>query len=431
MTPEVFLPATAFRLSALVVDGDDFSREETVGFLSRTVSRVHSASNGADAWLLYQEHAPDIVLMDIVLPKLDGYKLIGLIRELDREAIIFVLYDGYTPSELLRVLELNINAFLYKPVDPDKLHNHVKRAARSLFLKRQLLEARYSLEYLLNVYPSFAALLEDGKVTFLNRRLLDYLGFSGFEEFLAQKVQLDQFITEINGDPYAGNDGAWAELLVRDPLDRDHVMHITNPRHPDKKSQTFMVAFNQFPVPGRYLFTFADVSEMEEERVSFQTQASVDPLTGAMNRRAFMDRLGREQMRLLRGGEPFCLVMFDIDHFKTVNDEYGHDAGDSVLRELTNLVLQGVREGDCLGRWGGEEFMLLEPRAGLEVARGVAERLRFSIETFEFDLVDRTITSSFGVVQHRPGEAMEALIKRVDTALYRAKESGRNRVVVG
>jgi diguanylate cyclase (GGDEF)-like protein len=423
------LQASAFSLSALVADGDEYSRQETAGFLSRCVSRVHQAADGQSTFRLYEEHVPDIVVVDMVLPDMDGRQLMIRIRELDPEAPFLVLYDGYSPSSLLKVLELNVSAFLFKPVSPDKLRAHVGRIAKTLFLKRQLLEARYTLEHLLNMYPSFAAMVEDGKVAYLNRRFLEYLGFKNFEQFRHSPGGLDSHIREINGHPYSKTDGAWAALLTDDPLDRDHMIRLSNPRHPERRPQTFIVAFNQFPLPGRYLFTFTEVSELDEERASLESRAFIDPLTGALNRRSFMDRLAREQMRTLRGGEPFSLIMFDIDHFKSINDSFGHDVGDVVLKQLTDLVLENVREGDSLGRWGGEEFMLLEPRAGLDSAARLAERLREGIAAHHFTGVPCPVTSSFGVVQHRPGEDMDELTKRVDQALYRAKESGRNRVV--
>ncbi|MGE4292274.1 MAG: diguanylate cyclase [Desulfovibrio sp.] len=421
--------ANTFSLSALVADGDDYSRQETAGFLGHCVSRIHQASDGRTAFQLYEEHVPDILLVDLVLPDMDGSLLLRRVRELDPDIPVIILYDGYAPSTVLKVLEFNVSAFLFKPVSPEKLRASVGRIARTLFLKRQLLEARYTLEHLLNMYPSFAAMVEDGKLAYLNRRFLEYLGFKNFEQFKACAGGLDAQLREVNGQPYQGENSAWISQLTNDPLDRDHMIRLANPRHPEQRTQAFIVAFNQFPIPGRYLFTFTEVSELDEERAALESRAFTDPLTGALNRRSFLDRLSREHLRLLKGGDPFSLVMFDIDHFKAINDEFGHDVGDAVLKELTNLVLENIREGDCLGRWGGEEFMLLEPRAGLDSATRLAERLRAGIAACGFTGVPRPVTSSFGVVQHRPHEDLDQLTKRVDQALYKAKNSGRNRVI--
>ena len=123
--------------------------------------------------------------------------------------------------------------------------------------------------------------------------------------------------------------------------------------------------------------------------------------------------------------------MFDIDHFKSINDTYGHDVGDSVLREISALVRSDIRRSDFFARWGGEEFMVLLPASDMDRAVEAAERLREAVEASDFTGVPRQITSSFGVAMRRPAESSDEFVKRVDQALYDAKEAGRNQVVVG
>ena len=155
--------------------------------------------------------------------------------------------------------------------------------------------------------------------------------------------------------------------------------------------------------------------------------ATTDTLTGASNRGEFSRRLAEEIARTHQHGTPLGLVMFDLDHFKRINDGYGHDVGDTVLRGVTGVVRENVRLGDVIGRWGGEEFMLLLPKSDLAITLAVAERLRASIEARHFEPVER-VTASFGVVVLAQGEGFDALVKRADVALYRAKSAGRNRV---
>jgi diguanylate cyclase (GGDEF)-like protein len=121
--------------------------------------------------------------------------------------------------------------------------------------------------------------------------------------------------------------------------------------------------------------------------------------------------------------------MFDIDHFKSINDTYGHDVGDAVLCEISQLVRENMRGTDSLARWGGEEFMVLSRQTSMQRARRLAERLRLAVAEFPFTDVPRQITSSFGVAVLTTGETTDDLIKRVDLALYEAKDTGRNRVV--
>lgn len=119
--------------------------------------------------------------------------------------------------------------------------------------------------------------------------------------------------------------------------------------------------------------------------------------------------------------------MYDLDHFKRVNDTFGHDTGDDVLRAVTEVVTANIRAVDVAARWGGEEFLVLMPQSDLAAARGASEKLRQVIEQHRFDKVG-TVTVSFGVTQFVPQDDLNVLLKRVDDALYRAKENGRNRV---
>jgi diguanylate cyclase (GGDEF)-like protein len=129
-----------------------------------------------------------------------------------------------------------------------------------------------------------------------------------------------------------------------------------------------------------------------------------------------------------RYGTPFAVIMFDIDHFKAVNDRHGHGTGDAVLRELGRRTQGLMRETDHFGRWGGEEFLVIATHTEATGAVELAERIRLSVAEEPFPGVG-TVTVSLGVAEIGPGEPLEYLEERADTALYRAKEAGRNRVV--
>jgi diguanylate cyclase (GGDEF)-like protein len=122
--------------------------------------------------------------------------------------------------------------------------------------------------------------------------------------------------------------------------------------------------------------------------------------------------------------------MFDIDHFKVVNDTYGHDIGDRVLVEVVQSAMETIRQSDVLARWGGEEFMVLLPQTTPEMALSMAQRLLENINGYEFTGIG-TLSVSIGVVHLQQADTIDLLVKRVDDALYAAKESGRNRVVAG
>jgi len=169
---------------------------------------------------------------------------------------------------------------------------------------------------------------------------------------------------------------------------------------------------------------------MEE---SLRRMATTDPLTGAANRRRFLDAADAEAHRFRRYGRPYSLLMLDIDHFKGVNDTYGHAAGDQVLIETARRCGGALRMGDLFGRLGGEEFAALLPETGAEEARILAERLRRSVAEVEVPAPNGAIrvTVSIGVAEaSEGGGTAEAVLALADGALYRAKEAGRDRVII-
>jgi diguanylate cyclase (GGDEF)-like protein len=153
--------------------------------------------------------------------------------------------------------------------------------------------------------------------------------------------------------------------------------------------------------------------------------AHVDALTGLYNRRKFNELCTAEIGRSIRYGTPLALTMVDIDHFKRVNDEHGHLAGDRALVDIARVLGRKMRASDSLCRWGGEEFMILAPHLDLADAVRMADKLRAAVAAFDFGPVGR-ITCSFGVATLRPGDRSIDLILRADTCLYRAKRTGRN-----
>jgi len=171
-------------------------------------------------------------------------------------------------------------------------------------------------------------------------------------------------------------------------------------------------------------------SEIERRRLleeHLQTLATTDALTQIFNRRKFDEMLARETARAGRYAQPFSLILFDIDHFKQLNDRFGHQAGDAALSQLAGRVVPAIRASDIFARWGGEEFVILVPGATAENARLLAEKLRSEIEHGEFAPVGQ-LTCSFGVAEFRKGDSADDLLRRADQALYRAKQGGRNRV---
>ncbi|MEP6505206.1 MAG: GGDEF domain-containing protein [Betaproteobacteria bacterium] len=167
-----------------------------------------------------------------------------------------------------------------------------------------------------------------------------------------------------------------------------------------------------------------------------QELASHDDLTGAFNRRHFMELLLDERERSHRTRQPYSVALFDLDHFKAINDRHGHAAGDAVLRDFCTLMQAHMRVTDRFARWGGEEFVLLMPvTTPVESASLAVERIRGAVAAHDWSTTttlaaDERVTVSAGVATSVAGESVEALIARADAALYQAKDGGRNRYVM-
>lgn len=172
---------------------------------------------------------------------------------------------------------------------------------------------------------------------------------------------------------------------------------------------------------------------ISKAEANLRAMATTDPLTQLINRRAVIEAIREEERRVQRANTQMSFVLCDLDHFKLVNDTYGHDAGDEVLKAVSRVLSDGVREVDHLARWGGEEFLLVLPGAGTQEAELVAERLRQRIEALRVKVGHQElhISMTFGVSARHPGETSENSISRADQALYEGKHAGRNRVVLG
>uniref|UniRef100_A0A7C4RQB6 diguanylate cyclase n=1 Tax=Desulfatirhabdium butyrativorans TaxID=340467 RepID=A0A7C4RQB6_9BACT len=172
---------------------------------------------------------------------------------------------------------------------------------------------------------------------------------------------------------------------------------------------------------------------LEERDAAYRKMAEMafhDPLTLLANRRKLEETFHLEVERASRLGQPLTVVMMDIDHFKSINDTYGHAMGDQVLKELARTVSRQARPYDLVSRYGGEEFLILMPGIGIEQGKSAAERFRTCVSEARIDGIPHPVTASFGVATLKPGQLPHTVFDRADQALYRAKATGRNRVVV-
>jgi diguanylate cyclase (GGDEF)-like protein/PAS domain S-box-containing protein len=231
-----------------------------------------------------------------------------------------------------------------------------------------------------------------------------------------------------DGSPYPASEHPSLLALKAGVQVDEAVMGIPKP-----DGDTLWLAVNARPVPGAdgsiqgAVTSFVDISERKQKADAIRKAAESDFLTGLKNRYAMNKKLREELARAERYGEPLSALFLDIDFFKKVNDRYGHDTGDEVLRGVAAVIAANLRGSDLASRWGGEEFLIVAPHSDAADAAALAERIRSSIEAAIMGQAIR-VTVSIGCSSYRKGDDIDALVNRADQALYGAKEGGRNRV---
>jgi diguanylate cyclase (GGDEF)-like protein/PAS domain S-box-containing protein len=287
----------------------------------------------------------------------------------------------------------------------------------------------------------------DGTLTYVSPSIMQARGFTPFEAMQqsieeiytapSQTIALG-YLATLQADLMAGRtpqsfrgeleyrckDGStlWADVMAH-PLVNDHdIVEILGVTRDISEHKRLLLEIAQAKDA-----TEAANQALQRANMALARLATTDTLTGVWNRRHFEEVADAERTRALRYNQALSLLILDVDHFKSINDRYGHPTGDQVLIALTKLVGGALRQADVLARWGGEEFVVIMPHCAAPEAMLLAEKLRALTAAHVFPDVG-TVTASFGAAELKPDEPLDAWFKRVDLALYAAKTSGRNRV---
>ncbi|WP_246007538.1 sensor domain-containing diguanylate cyclase [Halomonas nitroreducens] len=302
---------------------------------------------------------------------------------------------------------------------------------RQRFLKQQAQQYATEVRDLYEHAPcGYHSLDADGRIVKMNRTELDWLGYRA-DEVIGQAHYRD-FVTRETRDAF---EAAFQEVQGQNQEGSTECELITRDggRLPVVIQATAYTTRHGFVHSRAMVFDLRERKQLED---TLARQAMTDPLTGLGNRRYLQGQAAMEIARAKRSGQPLSLIAIDLDHFKHINDEYGHDVGDSVLQAFANQASKLLREGDVLCRMGGEEFAVLLPSTSSAQAMQVAERLRNVLETSPVEVSHEVTedgwlpyTASLGVTLVMAEEAsLKPAIKRADRGLYAAKEQGRNRV---
>ena len=267
------------------------------------------------------------------------------------------------------------------------------------------------------------------EITNVNKKFLDFFGVDNFDEFIKSKKNIFDFFQEEFGfitKEQITKQESWIKY-IKDLHEIDRIVKIKGASLEEK---IFAINVDYYEnKDDYYVFSLTDITKLKEKSNLLEYQASHDKLTGLFNRNRFDEIYTKEIKRTKRYNNELSIIIFDIDDFKMVNDTYGHQIGDEVLKEIAKITLNGVREQDINVRWGGEEFLILLPQTNITGALTVASKIKSAIKEHIFTDKSLKITASFGVSQLLDEDDEVTLISRSDKLLYEAKKTGKDKVI--
>jgi len=422
--------------SILVVEDQHIILSYIKGILENKFGTIYTALNGAEGLELYKTHKPDIVITDLQMPVMDGLEMIQHIRKLDPDAKILITSAYSNTNYMLKAIDLGVNGFHIKPIDSDRLLEQIDALVKQLSLEEKALEEEEKFRVLSSAARDAIVMMDiNGMTTFWNKGAERIFGFTRedaigkeLHRFLAPEYYYEDHKKAMSHFKSTGNGKFIGKTIELKALRKDRTPITV------ELSLTSVKLHNEWNAIG-IMRDITDRIKAEEEIVKAYKKmdilAHTDHLTQLSNRLDMMEKLNYECSRFERSGVQFSIAIGDVDSFKDVNDTYGHQAGDKVLNGIARLLKSNVRKQDIVGRWGGEEFILMYPKTNLQGAIFVTEKIRKSIEEADFEYDEKIIhtTITFGVATYDEKMDIDACIKLADKALYKGKKDGKNCVV--
>jgi diguanylate cyclase (GGDEF)-like protein len=448
--------------TVLVVDDDATLLTSLEQLLTQDGHRVLTALNGMDAIRIVLEEDVHLVLLDYFMPGMTGEDVVREVRTFDKLTQI-VLQTGYASERPARVMlrDLEIQGYHDKSEGPEKLLVWVDASLKAYRQARALSASRDGLRRILEITPELHRLqplehLIRGVLT----QMQGLLGLAGVfitapattPDGLVGTLEQSRFRVQVGTGRFAGI--AWNDLdadlrtIVADALDsgqvqRDQVLVV--PLKVGLKS-IGAVLVEHLLAPNaelELLELFATQAAVAIENARLYAIATVDDLTRLATRRHWLAQLSDALHLTSRHGGELSVLVMDIDHFKSINDSFGHPAGDRVLEAVGRTVLETLRSGDVAGRFGGEEFAVILPHTDMDGAIAIGERLRERVSRLQVNWqghhLDARISVGVASLHFTPGirtdseldAARDRVIQTADNAMYRAKDAGRNRLEHG
>ncbi|WP_416427288.1 EAL domain-containing protein [Pseudomonas sp. App30] len=416
----------------LVVDDYPENLISMRALLERQDWRVVTAASGVEALSMLLEHEVDLVLLDVQMPGMDGFEVARLMRGSQRTRltpIIFLTANEQNQASVLKGYANGAVDYLFKPFDPQILRPKVQalleqqRNRRDLQrLSRDLETARaFNASVLENAAEGILVIDEKGRISFANPAISRLLNASVAE---LTGAELLKFVVK----PTVGQ---WADSEFYRAYANRETFRVHDAVLCTLSGQQLPAALSCAPLPGEQhamVVTVLDMSVVRNLHQQLEYQAVTDPLTGLLNRRGFYQTVESALVRNERSDKSQALLYLDLDGFKRINDNHGHDAGDRVLRWVAEQLKDCLRSYDIVARMGGDEFTaLLDTLEYPEQAAKVAEKLIDRVSMCQqIDGLDVTLGVSIGIATYPEcGSNLDSLLRAADIAMYAAKQAGR------
>ncbi|PCJ29819.1 MAG: PleD family two-component system response regulator [Rickettsiales bacterium] len=446
----------------LVVDDNEQNIKLLEAKLVSEYYTVLTAENARGAIEILKKNKVDIILLDVMMPEMDGFTACREIKSnKDTAHIPIVIVTAlHGVDDRVKGLEAGADELLTKPIDDVALFARVKSLARMKAAMDELTLRNSAITELggktIKLKTSFA----NNKILLLDDDLIQAKNIKSKLTSLTQQIQIISSAADI-----AGLGSFVPDLVIiscqlsdQDPL-RISAMLRAKPSFKNivlmllSEEENISIVIKGMEIGINDYFVYPVTKEELQARIRTQLRrkqyqddlrleleenidlSTKDGLTGVFNRRYFDIHIKHLVQLAQNSRHDICMMMFDLDDFKKVNDTYGHQAGDAILREFSKSLKSSFRATDLVARYGGEEFIVLLSDVGIKKATQIAEKTRAAIAKIDFTIPGETKTlkqfTSIGVAKFNPNDSIESFIRRVDKALYNAKESGKNCVIAG
>ena len=429
-------------ISILYVEDESDVREFTSKLLSSLLKNVFTAENGQDGLDLYKENINtiDLIVTDINMPKMNGITMCEKIRELNKEIPIVVTSAHNDTDFLKKAIDVGVSTYAMKPIDLYQLIESITKAIEPIFLKKELVTLNLSLESkiemeiekinsILDAQENIVIVTNKEEITNINKKFLEFFGIESFEKFKEAKKDIFDLFHEEFGfitRNQMEKQECWLKYIKELP-EIDRIVKIKNHKNEER---LFTINIDYYENKEHYyIFSLTDITLIKEKANLLEYQSSHDKLTGLFNKNKFDEFYEKEVKRSKRYKNDLSIILFDIDGYREIIEIHKSEIGDIILKEISQIISNSIREQDISARWGGEEFLVLLPQTNLEGAKIVANKINTTVFEHLFTENQLKLTGSFGVSELYENDDEKTFMARVNKLLFESKNTGKSVVI--